>query len=111
MDSGRRNFLANTPVLKWIPHVVFDMLLISWCWLSRLQKEQELFISLGGYFFWMNKLIFIKLFDFEKAFIRSVANVDITVKNEAISWIFIYSLIGFNLCSRKFCIKEIFVYF
>jgi len=49
-----------------------------------LQEEQELFISLGGYLFRMNRFIFIKLLDFEKVFICTAANVDITVKNEAI---------------------------
>lgn len=49
-----------------------------------MQKQQELFISLGGYFFRMNKLTFMKLFDFEKVSLHTVAKVDITVKNEAI---------------------------
>lgn len=64
--------------------MVFDMLLISEWWLSHLKKQQELFISLGGYFFRMNKLTLMKLFDFEKVSLHTVANVDITVKNEAI---------------------------
>lgn len=46
-------------------------------------KGQELFISLRGYFFRINE--FIMLFDFEKVLIHTVASVDITVENEAIS--------------------------
>lgn len=60
------------------------MLLVFLCWLPRLQKEEELFIS-GGYFFRINKFIFIKLLDSEEVFICTVVNVDTTIKNEGIS--------------------------